>query len=96
MSKKERDGLDAKQFAFRKHRKVPIHDAEHVRRAMASFDQVKGASDKQRSKAWRRITKAAKKFDVEISKRWRELKPDRTGDKARRKDKKKAKKKAKK
>ena len=74
MSQKKRDSLDAAQYAFPKQRKGPLNDAKHVRNAIARFDQVEGVSDKQRDKAWRRIKKAAKKYDVEVSvKSWRQL-----------------------
>lgn len=74
MSAKKRDSLDAKQFAFPKQRKEPLNDAKHVRNAMSRFDQVEGVSDKQCDKAWKRIQKAARRFDVEVSATsWREL-----------------------
>jgi hypothetical protein len=45
-----------------------------VRNAIARFDQVEGVSDAERDRAWQRIKRAAKKFDVEISEHgWREL-----------------------
>jgi len=74
MSQKKRDSIDSTQYAFPKQRKEPLNDATHVRNAIARFDQVEGVSDKQRDKAWRRIKKAAKKYDVELSARsWRQL-----------------------
>lgn len=74
MSQKKRDSLDATQYAFPKQRKEPLNDARHVRNAIARFDQVEGVTDQQRDKAWRRIKKAAKKHDVEVSvKSWRQL-----------------------
>jgi hypothetical protein len=53
-------------FAFPKERKEPLVDAEHVRNAMARFDQVKGVTDEERQEAFANIQKAAKHFDVEI------------------------------
>ncbi len=45
-----------------------------MRNAIARFDQVEGVSDAGRDRAWKRITAAAKKFDVEVSESgWREL-----------------------
>ena len=74
LSEKQRDGLDEDQFAFPKERKEPLNNASHVRNAIARFDQVKGVSDDERDEAWKRIKKAAKKYDVEVSeKSWREL-----------------------
>jgi hypothetical protein len=49
-------------------------DADHVRNAMARFNQVEGVSDSERDEAWSRIKRAAKKHGVEIhEKSWREL-----------------------
>lgn len=74
LSTAEKDRLDAKDFAFPDERKEPLTDAKHVRNAVARFDQVEGVSDKQRDEAWRRIKRAAKRFDVELTESgWREL-----------------------
>ena len=74
MTEAERDRLSESQFAFAEQRKEPIHDAEHVRNAIARFDQVEDVSDDDRDKAWRRIKAAAKRFDVEVeADNWREL-----------------------
>ena len=69
MSKLDADDLkqlDEDKFAFPKERKEPLNDADHVRNAMARFNQVEGVSDSERDEAWRRIKKAADKFGVEI------------------------------
>ena len=78
LSEKQRDSLDEDQFAFPEERKEPLNNASHVRNAIARFDQVEGVSDEERDEAWKRIKKAAKKYDVDVSeKSWRELgKPD--------------------
>ena len=74
LSEKQRDKLDDDQFAFPKERKEPLNNASHVRNAIARFDQVEGVSDHERDEAWKRIKKAAKKYDVEVSeKSWHEL-----------------------
>ena len=74
LSEKQRDSLDEDQFAFPKERKEPLNNASHVRNAIARFDQVEGVSDDERDEAWKRIKKAAKKYDVEVSeKSWHEL-----------------------
>lgn len=74
MSTAERDDLDSSEFAFPKERKEPLSDAKHVRNAIARFDQVEDVSDSERDQAWKRITRAAKKYDVEVSESsWREL-----------------------
>jgi hypothetical protein len=70
----KRDHIDTEDFAFPKERKEPIHDAAHVRNAVARFKQVQGVSDAERDAAWKRIKAAAKKHDVELhEKDWREL-----------------------
>ena len=70
----DRNDLERGQFAFPKQRKEPLEDAEHVRNAIARFDQVQGVSDEERDEAWKRIQAAAKKFDVDVSeKSWHEL-----------------------
>ena len=70
----QRNRLDDKDFAFTKKRKEPIVDARHVRNAISRFDQVKDVTNAERDRAWKRIVKAAKKFEVEVSEGdWREL-----------------------
>jgi len=45
-----------------------------VRNAIARFDQVEGVSDAERDEAWKRILRAADRFDVEVEARsWRQL-----------------------
>lgn len=74
MSTAEQSRLKPSQFAFPKERKEPIHDAAHVRNAIARFNQVEGVSDAEREEAWKRITRAAKRFDVEVHEdSWRDL-----------------------
>lgn len=74
MSAKKRNSLSKGDFAFPKQRKLPLNDAKHVRNALARFNQVEDVSDSARDKAWKRVTKAAKKKGVEVSHdSWREL-----------------------
>ena len=74
MSTAEKDRLDDAQFAFPEQRKEPLNDAAHVRNAIARFDQVENVSDAERDEAWKRIVRAADRFDVEVDARsWREL-----------------------
>jgi hypothetical protein len=61
-----REHIETEEFAFPKERKEPIHDAAHVRNAIARFDQVKDVSSSERAAAWKRIKAAAKKFGVEV------------------------------
>jgi uncharacterized protein DUF6582 len=75
-TQKEKSGArqNVSQFAFPEQRKEPLHDAEHVRNAIARFDQVEDVSDADRDAAWKRITAAAKKYDIEVEARdWRDL-----------------------
>ncbi len=74
MDAEDRKDLKDSEYAFPKERKEPLCDADHVRNAVARFNQVEGVSDKERDEAWDRIQKAAKKYDVELSeKSWHEL-----------------------
>lgn len=75
LSEKQQDHIDSDKFAFPKERKEPIHDAAHVRNAIARFNQVHDVSDNERDAAWGRIKRAAKKHGVEMDEgSWRELK----------------------
>jgi hypothetical protein len=61
-------------FAFPNQRKEPLTDAEHVRNAVARFDQVMDVSDEDRALAFANIKKAAEHYDVELSETsWRDL-----------------------
>jgi hypothetical protein len=71
----KRNNLSADRFAFPDEQKEPIHDAAHVRNAIARFNQLKGVTDAERDAAWKRICAAAHKFGVEVEKTdWRDLK----------------------
>ena len=62
------------EFAFPKEEKEPIHDAAHVRNAIARFNQVEGVTETEKHAAWKRIMAAAHKFHVDVhEKDWREL-----------------------
>lgn len=74
LSAAEENRLSESKFAFPEQRKEPINDAAHVRNAIARFDQVEDVTDTERDEAWKRITAAAKKYDVEVeADDWREL-----------------------
>ncbi len=61
-------------FAFPKQRKEPMTDAQHVRNAVARFDQVLDVSDGDRALAFANIEKAAKHYGVNLSEtNWHEL-----------------------
>ena len=77
LGEKQRDNLDDDEFAFPDQRKEPLKDASHVRNAIARFNQVEGVSDDDRDAAWKRIKKAAKKYDVEVNEdSWRDIGKD--------------------
>jgi hypothetical protein len=61
-------------FAFPQERKEPLTDAQHVRNAVARFDQVIGVSDEERALAFANIEKAANYYEVDLSETsWRQL-----------------------
>ena len=61
-------------YAFPKQRKEPLTDAQHVRNAVARFDQVIDVSDADRALAFANIEKAAKYYNVDLSETsWHEL-----------------------
>src|ERR1700745_1345029 len=69
-----RSNLPDSVFAFPKQRKEPLTDAEHVRNAVARFDQVIDVSDADRELAFKNIEKAAKHYGVTLSEtNWRQL-----------------------
>ncbi|GGM88188.1 DUF6582 domain-containing protein [Dactylosporangium sucinum] len=87
----ERNAMPDSAYAFPRQRKEPLNDASHVRNAIARFDQVRDASDAERQEAFRRIRRAAARFDVEMdADRWQDLgKPSasmKSSDKARSRD----------
>ena len=69
-----RGDLPETVFAFPKQRKEPMTDAQHVRNAVARFDQVLDVSDEDRALAFANIEKAAKYYGVNLSEtNWHEL-----------------------
>lgn len=69
-----RSNLPESVFAFPKQRKEPMTDAQHVRNAVARFDQVLEVTDEDRALAFANIEKAAKHYGVNLSEtNWREL-----------------------
>jgi hypothetical protein len=70
----EKENLPDSVFAFPKERKEPLTDAEHVRNALARFDQVQGVSDDDRDLAFSNIKKAAEYYGMNVREtNWREL-----------------------
>jgi hypothetical protein len=61
-------------FAFPNQRKEPLTDAEHVRNAVARFDQVIDVSDSDRALAFANIEKAAVYYGVNLAETsWHDL-----------------------
>src|SRR5580704_16910058 len=70
----ERSDLPDTVFAFPKQRKEPLTDAQHVRNAVARFDQVIDVSDEDRALAFANIEKAASYYGVNLAETsWHEL-----------------------
>ena len=66
--------LPGSVYAFPKQRKEPLTDAEHVRNAVARFDQVTNVSDAERALAFANIGKAASYYGVNLAETsWRDL-----------------------
>jgi hypothetical protein len=69
-----RSDLPDSVFAFPKERKEPLTDAQHVRNAVARFDQVIDVSDEERQIAFANIEKAANYYGVDLSETsWHQL-----------------------
>jgi hypothetical protein len=61
-------------YAFPKQRKEPLTDADHVRNAVARFDQVIDVSDADRALAFANIEKAANYYNVNLAETsWHDL-----------------------
>ena len=63
----ERNDLPDRAFAYvdaRGRRRLPIHDAAHVRNALARFNQVRFEDDTTRDRARTRLLNAAKKHGI--------------------------------
>jgi hypothetical protein len=61
-------------YAFPKQRKEPLTDAQHVRNAVARFDQVMDVSDADGALAFVNIEKAAKYYGINLAeKSWHDL-----------------------
>jgi hypothetical protein len=69
-----RSNLPDSVFAFPNQRKEPLTDAQHVRNAVARFDQVIDVPEEDRTLAFANIEKAARYYDVDLSETdWRQL-----------------------
>ena len=66
----ERDRLKGSDFAYVDRdggEHLPIHDASHVRNAIARFNQTSFESKAARERARKKILDAAKRFDIEVA-----------------------------
>lgn len=69
-----RSNLPDTVFAFPHQRKEPLTDAQHVRNAVARFDQVIDVPDADRALAFANIEKAARYYGVDLSEtNWHQL-----------------------
>lgn len=69
-----RGDLPDSVFAFPHQRKEPLTDAQHVRNAVARFDQVIDVPEEDRDLAFANIEKAARYYDVDLSEtNWHQL-----------------------
>ncbi len=69
LSTRQRDKLSRSDFAYVDRdggEHLPIHDAAHVRNAMARFNQTDFESKAARTRAKKKILAAARKFDIEV------------------------------
>lgn len=67
LTEQKRKELPDSAFAFPRQRKEPLVDAEHVRNALARFDQVEDVTDDDRALAFANIEAAAEQYGVEVS-----------------------------
>ena len=69
-----RSNLPESVFAFPNQRKEPLTDAQHVRNAVARFDQVIYVSEADRALAFANIEKAVQYYNVNLSEtNWHQL-----------------------
>ncbi len=69
-----RKSLPDSAFAFPAERAEPLVDAQHVRSAVARFNQVHHVTDAERDAAFDNIKAAAKYYGVDITERsWRDI-----------------------
>lgn len=69
-----RSDLPDSVFAFPHQRKEPLTDAQHVRNAVARFDQVIDVPEEDRNLAFANIEKAARYYDVDLAEtNWHQL-----------------------
>ena len=62
----EKESLPESVFAFPEKRKESLTDANHVRDALARFDQVQGVTEEEKDLAFRNIKKAAEYYGLNL------------------------------
>jgi hypothetical protein len=74
LSTEDRKNLPDSAYAFPGKRKEPLTDADHVRNAIARFDQTKGVTDAERDQAFENIKAAAKHYKIDMTETsWHQL-----------------------
>ncbi|HEU4349505.1 MAG TPA: DUF6582 domain-containing protein [Actinoplanes sp.] len=74
LSAADRKKLPDSAYAFPDKRKEPLTDADHVRNALARFDQTKGVTDAERDQAFKNIRAAAKHYRIDVTETdWHQL-----------------------
>lgn len=74
LSTEDRKELPDSAYAFPGKRKEPLTDADHVRNALARFNQVQDVTDAERDEAFANIRKAAEHYKIDVTeKSWTEL-----------------------
>lgn len=74
LSTEDRKELPDSAYAFPGKRKEPLTDAEHVRNALARFNQTNGVTDAERDQAFENIKAAAKHYEIDMTETdWRQL-----------------------
>ena len=69
LTEKQRDRLKKSDFAYvdsEGGEHLPIHDASHVRNAMARFNQTHFESKAAKERARKKILAAAKRYEIEV------------------------------
>src|SRR5262245_48090636 len=74
LSASDRGKLPDSAYAFPDKRKEPLTDADHVRNAIARFDQVQDVTDDERELAFANLKKAADHYHVDMAETdWHQL-----------------------
>ena len=74
LSAEDRKELPDSAYAFPGKRKAPLTDADHVRNALARFNQTQDVTDKERDQAFENIRAAARHYQIDMTEQsWHEL-----------------------